>query len=434
MARYVAREYRFGPFTLEPASGTLRKNGERVSADLRLIRFITALVKKQGRTVSRATLEKELWPEHQAVRSGNLDVLACQARKLLEDNPRDPRFVRTDRARGYRFICSVIAMPLLAGDSAIHSTVAAICEKARHRWVLRTSSSIQESIWLYGEAIKEDPTYALAWSGRADAWIMAGIHCLMPPSDAFRRARSDAADALRFAPQAPEGLVSEAWVKLCLDRDLLAAKRDFERALTLNPKYPFAHNGMALFHLACGRPRLAVKALERACSLRAASPFLNALWANALYQARDYEKARRRGILAVEADPDFAVGHTCLGLIHMQSRDFGRGVEHLERACQLSDGGAVMLGFLANAYGVVGKRDRAAAILNRLTARRTDNKYVPAYFLALAELGLERHGRALNELNRAFQERSHWVLFLRTEPLLDSLRSDYRFGKLLNAL
>src|ERR1035437_459460 len=93
MPRPVSEEYRFGPFLLDPVRGRLRREKSNVSADPRLILLLVALVKRRNRMVSREFLQRKLWPGHQNIRDGNLDVLVCHVRKLLRDNPRNPRFI-----------------------------------------------------------------------------------------------------------------------------------------------------------------------------------------------------------------------------------------------------------------------------------------------------------------------------------------------------
>lgn len=362
-------------------------------------------------------------------------MLIHSVRKLLHDNTRNPRYIRTSRSEGYRFIC-----PVRIGTSPVihegaRSRAIAICQKARHRWGLRTPKSIRESIRLYRQAIKQDPSYSPAWAGRADAWIMAGIHCLTPPADAFLRARSDAADTLRITPDLPEAIVSEAWVKLCFDRDVEGARSAFETALRLKPEYPFTHNGLTLLHIAIGQPQRAATSMEKAWTLSASSPFLNALLADSLYHARDYERAAERGHLALQFDPDFAIGHACLGRVLLQQAKFAEAIKHLERARDLSGRSPIMLGFLAYGYASAGETSKARKILSEFLKKRAPKtQYVPSFFVALAHVGLGDRTRAICEIKKAIQERSHWVLFLKTDPMFDPLRRDKRFRALLKTV
>jgi tetratricopeptide (TPR) repeat protein len=380
--------------------------------------------------VSRAFLQKHLWPDGRHSRDGDLDVLVCQVRKLLRDDPRNPRFIRTYHAQGYRFIWPVEVPSESVAQSTARSGAIATCHRARQQWAVRTPAAIRESIRLYTEAVEQDPTFVLAWSGRADAWIMAGIHCLFAPEEAFLRARSDAKQAMQIDANAVEPIVAEAWVKLCFERNLESARRDFQRAVVLNREYPFAHNGLALFHIANGQPEKAIKAMGKAWTEQAASPFLNALLGDCYYQARQYDEAARRARLALLTAPDFAVAHACLGRILLQQRRVAEAVSHFERAYEKSPSSDVMAGFLAHAHGV-SRNGRAEELLHGLEQRRQQAEYVPAYFVALAKLGLGRKREAVQEMKTGVKERSHWVLFLRTDPAFDSLRGQRGFEDLL---
>jgi len=434
MAQPGPSAYRFGPFTLDVAHGSFHKGTRRVRADARLIRCLLILIGHRDQIVPRASLQKHLWPDGRHSRDSDLDVLVCQVRKLLRDNPRNPRFIRTHHGEGYRFIFPVEVVSGSIPESTARSRAFATCHRARQQWAIRTPAAIRESIRLYTEAVEQDPTFALAWSGRADAWIMAGIHCLFAPKESFLRARSDAKQAMLLDASVAEAIVAEAWVELCFERNLEGARRLFERAIALNREYPFAHNGLALLHIANGQPEKAVKAMGKAWTEQAASPFLNALLGDCYYQARQYDEAARRARLALITAPDFAVAHACLGRILLQQQKLAEAVMHFERAHEKSPGSDVMAGFLAHAYGVTGNKEKADEILQRFEQRRKQSEYVPAFFVALGELGLGQKERAVSEIRKAIQERSHWVLFSKTDPVFDPVRRGPPFRSALRAI
>jgi tetratricopeptide (TPR) repeat protein len=277
-----------------------------------------------------------------------------------------------------------------------------------------------------------DPNYAPAFVGRADAWIMAGIHCLREPADAFARARADATEALSVDSRQTEGSVAEAWVKLCFDRTFTIAHAEFRKALRLKPSYDFIYNGLALVSLALGRPRAALSMMRKAHALNANSPPLDALLGDCFYHARNFRAAARHGEQAVAVALEFPVGHACLGKVYLQ---LGREVEaigHFEKACDLSRRSPIMLGLLGFAYGTFGRQAEAKSIREELVQMQGLNRrYVPPFFLALVHLGLGNRKLALDLLDAAEKERSHWILFLRTEPILDPLREHPRFRTLL---
>jgi tetratricopeptide (TPR) repeat protein len=261
---------------------------------------------------------------------------------------------------------------------------------------------------------------------------MAGIHSMMPPADAFLRARADAKQASELAPELAEAITSEAWVKLCFDRDFKGAREGFDTALRLRPDYPFAHNGLGLLHIALGRPEEAVRNLIRAWGLHATAPFLNALLADSYYLAREYDKAAERGLAALATEPGYPLAHACLGRTFLQQGKLAEAIWHLEQSRELSHKSPVMSGFLACAYAKAGKTADSECILRELHDRRDVQKqYVPVFFLGLVFLALGRHDSAFDHFEQALQERTHWVLFLETDPLFDPLRSHPRFPGLL---
>ena len=88
---------------------------------------------------------------------------------------------------------------------------------------------------------------------------------------------------------------------------------------------------------------------------------------------------------------------------------------------------------LGHLYGCAGDSAKARRIFEELY-QRSQRTYVPAYDLALVCVGLGWTDQAFEWLDKAHQERSGWLTYLRVEPRLDSLRMDARFGEMLHRL
>ena len=295
---------------------------------------------------------------------------------------------------------------------------------------MRTPATLRESIHHFKESIKEDPSYALAYCGLADAYTMGAIHAIMPPKEAFPRANSAIQRALAIQPDLLDAKVSQGWVDLCFRRDTASAEGFFREAIDCKPHCPFAHNGRALLYLALGRPRDSLEALQSAWNHDAISAPLTALLSNGHYYAREFDKAIKEGLRAVESEPVFPVAHACLGQALTQIGRFSEAIQHFELARDLSGRSSIMLGLLGYAYGKSERRGEAVEICQELLKRVT-TEYVPAYFIAQVFMGVGKKKDALDWLQIAFDERSHWVLFLKVDPSLDELRSDPRFLDLL---
>jgi DNA-binding winged helix-turn-helix (wHTH) protein/tetratricopeptide (TPR) repeat protein len=100
--------YRFGLFTLDPATGTLTRRGLRIKLQEQPFRFLVLMLEKRGTVVSRAAIRERLWPGNTFVDfDKSLGVAVLKVREALEDDASNPRFVETIPRQGYRFIAPV---------------------------------------------------------------------------------------------------------------------------------------------------------------------------------------------------------------------------------------------------------------------------------------------------------------------------------------
>jgi serine/threonine-protein kinase len=390
--------------------------------------LLAALLEKPGHLITREELIGKLWPTNNFAKN-SLNVAVNGARRLLDDNLQEPQFIKTVGRKGYCFTHKVEILPV-APQTQVLSAAEGHYWKAKQLWEMRTPATLRESIHHFKESIKEDPSYALAYCGLADAYTMGAIHAIMPPKEAFPRVNGAIQRALAILPDLPEAKVSQGWVDLCFHRDTASAESLFRDAIDCKARSPFAHNGRALLYLALGRPQDSLEALQSAWNHDAISAPLTALLSNGYYYARDFDRAVAEGLKAVESEPDFPVAHACLGQALTQLRRFGEAIQHLELARDLSERSSIMLGLLGYAYGKSKRTAEAVAIGQELVKRAT-TEYVPAYFVAQVFLGVGKKQDAMDWLRTSFAERSHWVLFLKVDPIFDELRSDARFLDLL---
>jgi tetratricopeptide (TPR) repeat protein len=84
----------------------------------------------------------------------------------------------------------------------------------------------------------------------------------------------------------------------------------------------------------------------------------------------------------------------------------------------------------AQALAAAGKRAEAKATLEKIF-KQGERQYISYYQVALVYVYLDQKQNALDALERAFEDREGWLIWLKTEPALDRLRSEERFQKLL---
>jgi tetratricopeptide (TPR) repeat protein len=92
-----------------------------------------------------------------------------------------------------------------------------------------------------------------------------------------------------------------------------------------------------------------------------------------------------------------------------------------------------MVALLGHADAVAGRRDEALAVLKELD-ERSKREYVPAFYSVLIYLGLNDKDQAFQCLERAYEERSTHLVWLKVDPIFDGLRSDPRFTDLMRRM
>jgi len=176
--------FRFGEFSLYPEVWELHRNGSKVAAGSQPVFLLAALLENPGCLVTREELTKKLWPTSSFAKN-SLNVAVNAARRLLGDDLRKPQFIKTVGRKGYCFTHKVEILPVAPQTQRL-SAAEGHYWKDKQLWEMRTPASLRESIYHFKESIKEDPSYALAYCGLADAYTMGAIHAIMPPKEPFR--------------------------------------------------------------------------------------------------------------------------------------------------------------------------------------------------------------------------------------------------------
>lgn len=292
-----------------------------------------------------------------------------------------------------------------------------------------SKAELEQSIVYFEDAIKKDPTFASAYVGLADAYDSLGtVFVGAPPAEARQKQMSAARKALELDPTIAEAHVLLADV---LQRrwQWAEAEAEYRRALDLNPSDSAAHVGFARWLLCQGRADDAVAWAGRGREL---DPLGNAGTSIGyiLFEARHYDEAIRAMRAVVGVRPDDASAYWYLGFALIANDEPEEAVPVLEKALSVSDRGPGVMGVLIRAYTHAGRRSDALRILEELK-KRSQSGYVPAGAFVNAYLGLGDNEQAFAWMERAYQEQSNILQFLKVHPFFDPLRSDPRFANLV---
>jgi len=302
--------------------------------------------------------------------------------------------------------------------------------KGRYYWEKWTEDGWKKGIGYFEQAIQKDPTYALAYAGLADSYVYLGWFSVLPPKEAYSKAKAAAIKALEMDDGLAEAHNSLASVKATYEWNWSDAEREFKRAIELMPNYPTAHHWYAEYLKQMGRHGEALTEIKRAQELDPRSLIVNTSVAWQYYFMRQYDQAMELYQMTLEIDPNFGPAHWGLGWAYEQKSMFEEAIAEFQKGIDLSGGNPVYLAALGHALAVARKREEAEKVLEELK-EQSKRRYVPPYFLAAIYTGLGDKDQAFQWLERAYEERSSWLLYLREEPRLDRLRSDPRFHGLV---
>jgi eukaryotic-like serine/threonine-protein kinase len=292
---------------------------------------------------------------------------------------------------------------------------------------------IKKGIEYLQKAIQIDPSYARAYAGLASGYSLMGQQEILPVREAFAKARELALKAFELDEALPEAHSVLGWIHRSYDWDWPGAEREFKRALELDPGSAFAHNSYGAYLIVVGREEESVAEERRALQLDPLSSFLNGQMAIILLEAQRYEEMAEQCRKTLELDPSNSRAYFALGLGHAQQGRYDQAVAELRKSAELSGGRPDVLAELGYVYGLAGKKAEAKRILAELTELAKRGNVSPLNF-AIVYAGLGDKDQAFAWLERAYQERSPFLLDIKTLLGGDPLRSDPRFQDLLRRI
>ena len=304
-------------------------------------------------------------------------------------------------------------------------------QQGRH-WLLRfTVEALRRAIGYFEQAIERDPLYALPHVGVCLAHIELTEMGAEEPDHGHPSAKAAVARALELDECLGEAHCMSAYLSALADYDWVRAEKGFERALELSPS---SADTWDLYGRMCSALRRFDEAVEMVRRAEALDPLAHRNdVANALLRAGRYDEALEAARANVALDPGYDRARATLGWALIETGSPDEGVAELELAVELAAGNHQWLAQLGQAYGLLGRADRARAILAELEelAKRS---YVSPYHFVFVLVGLGERDRALDILERAIDDRAAAAYGVDGSFLLAPLRSHPRYGTLREKL
>jgi len=297
-----------------------------------------------------------------------------------------------------------------------------------------SEADVLKGIECFQNAIAKDPSYAVAYAGLADAYELLSIgFSSKPPVEYLAQAKAMALKALEMDDTLAEAHTSLGYARWLGDLDWSGAEREFKRALQLKTSYVMAHEWYAEYLAALGRFDEAVAEIKRAQQLDPLAVPVNRAVGWVLYFARRYDEAIEELRKTLAMNPDFLGARLVLWWTYMAKGAHEEAIADIRKEIERPGMHTVKSLMLGYACAASGKREEANTILRGLEPKLAGENRL-ALLSALLFTALDLKDRAFQELHRAYELREPGLLFLKVAPWLDSLRSDPRYGALVEKL
>jgi TolB-like protein/DNA-binding winged helix-turn-helix (wHTH) protein/Flp pilus assembly protein TadD len=303
--------------------------------------------------------------------------------------------------------------------------------KGRYYWGLPGDQGFPQAIDYFQQACEADPAFAAAHADLARTHTARAEYYNVVPRMALETARPIAERALELDPHLAHAHLAVANIRAMLDWDWEAAEAGFRQAIALNPSSDGAHRWYGILLGGLGRLSEAVREVQHARELDPLCLVTGTSDAWTRYIASDYETAIDLCRYVMDMQRHFTPAWRILGASLVQMGRVAEGVAELEAAAAIASTDPVLLAWLAHAKAICGECGVARTILGGLERMRRE-RFVPAYHLAVAHVGLGDADEAFRQLDVACEERDPSLINLNRDPRFDPIRSDARFAGLLD--
>ena len=307
-------------------------------------------------------------------------------------------------------------------------------QKARYYWDTRSADGLRKAIDNYSEVTRLDPNFAAAYAGLANCYSLLCYYSGTRPAETSPKAKANARKALELNETLAEAHTALAVVLRDYDYTWAESEREFKRAIELNPSYATAYQWYAEYLAALGRFDEAIHVMRKALQLAPLEPIVAADLGWVYYLARRPDDAIAQLTQTIEREPDFAPAHWFLGLAYAEKGLLVPALQSADSAVALSEGSTRMMADCAVLHARAGSRVMAESLLRRLHAIAARGDYVSPYELALVNIALGRNEQALDFLDQSFRDRRWELVNVQVDPMLDPVRHDPRFARLVQRL
>ena len=291
----------------------------------------------------------------------------------------------------------------------------------------RTEEGLRKALDFFEKSLVEDAECAAAHAGLSDAYGLLAHYGVFGPAEVWTKAAASAASAVMLDANSAEAHTSLAHVKSTQDWDWAGAEREFQRAISLDPRCATSHHWYAMSCLSpLGRLDEALDEMIVAQALDPVSSIVARDLAVIHFYRRDFETALEQCDHTIELNPHFAPAYWILGVIQEQRKDFDESAAAFQRAVYLSPQTPRMHGALGRTFALAGRKKQALEVLKKLETYAKE-RYVSPLEFAWIQFALGDIDLGFRWMQKALEDRSFDLISIKVDPRFDPLKGDPRF-------
>ena len=299
-------------------------------------------------------------------------------------------------------------------------------------WNKWTEADFKKAADYFTQAVQKDPRYALSYAGLADTYSLLGDAGYLPPSEAWPKAKAAAMQALEIDDSLAEAHTSLALVKEHFEWDWAGADRELRRAIELNPNSATAHHWYGDYLANMGRFEEGLRETRKAQQLDPLSLITNTSLGWQFYLAGHSDQAIEQLRKVLDIDAKFWPAHRLLEEVYAQAGNVEEAVAERERVLSLS-GSPELAASIGEDFAKSGYKGVLRSWLDGLT-EISKHRYVSSYSIAEGYMRMNERNKALQWLEKAYEDHDSGLVSIAVEPMLDPLRSEPRFRSILKRM
>ena len=303
--------------------------------------------------------------------------------------------------------------------------------KGRSSLNKRTPPELKKGIDFFTEAIAIDTSYAAAYAGIADCYNALGYGSYVAPKDAFPKALEAATMAVKLDATLAEPHASLGFYNFYYQWDWDAAEQEFRTAIALNPNYELAYDWYGYYLTAMERFGEAEVIFRKAAELDPLSAPVYTDMGFSFYYGRNYDSAIKKLEQSLQINSEYPLAHIWLGRCFQAKKMYPEAIAEFKRILASAPHWSVAMAQIGNVYGVSGDKINSQNVLDTMILL-SQKQFVTAYGVALVYAGLDEKDNVFKWLDQAYEERSNWLVWVKSDPRWIPFQSDKRYAELVN--